>query len=105
MKFPWETETLPAVPVEDTVRLLQQDFAYAVRFTAVRVHSNRPELCITVNTLRGQIIPRGKAKFADGTTTEFLDIGMPQPGAPTLECVTDLITLILDTAKELGLSL
>lgn len=113
MKFPWETEALPAAPeperlpatVEETVTALQRDFAYAVQFTAVLVHSNRPELTMLVNTRRGQIVPKGVATFSDGTTTEFQDIGMPQVGAPTLECITDLVARVLDVAKELGLSL
>jgi hypothetical protein len=110
MKFPWEqlpatVEVTPAAVLETTVAAMQRDMAYMVRFTAVRVHSNRPELCLTVNTVRGQIVPRGVCTFADGTTTEFQDIGMPQPGCETLECITDLVALTLDTAKQLGLSL
>lgn len=112
MKFPWDdvhtltVTELPGPPaLADTVTALQRDFVYAVQFTAVRVHSNRPEMCVTVNTPRGQIIPRGIAKFSDGTTTEFQDIGMPQIGVSSVECVTELVGMILDTAKNLGLSL
>lgn len=101
MKFPWEDQ-LPAVLVEDTVALLQKDFAYAVQCTAVTVHSNRPAFQITVNTPRGQIIPRNECKFTDGTTVEFQDIGMPQPGAPFMS-VKELIARVLDLAHELGL--
>ncbi len=113
MKFPWE-EQVPAVPepppappstIEETLTALQRDFAYAVQYTAIRVHSNRPELCATVNTRRGQIIPKGVATFSDGTTTEFQDMGMPQVGAGSVECITDLIAMVLDIATEKGLTL
>lgn len=102
MTFPWEQ--LPAVRVEDTVKLLQQDFAYAVQYTAVMVRSSRPELQIVVNTPRGQIIPRGVCKFSDGTTTEFQDIGMPRPNVPTMN-IEDLMAQVWEIAKNLGLEL
>jgi len=37
-----------------------------------------------VNTRRGQIVPRGECKFTDGSKSELQDIGMPQPGMPTM---------------------
>jgi hypothetical protein len=117
MIFPWDapSETLPAVPdratvpaaksTEETIIALQRDFAYAVAYTAVRVHSNHTGLCVTVNTPRGQIVPHGEAKFTDGTTVEFRDIGMPQPGVSTVNNVADLVAMMLDSAKDLGLEL
>lgn len=99
--FPWE----PAVrSTEYTVALLQRDFAYAVRYTAVCVHSNQPALSMLVNTLRGQLVPRGQCKFSDGSTIEFQDVGMPQPGAPEIT-VRDLMARVWDIARELGLEL
>ena len=103
MKFPWEVQ-LPAVPVEDTVALLQKDFAYAVQMTAVLVHSNRPEFQMLVNTPRGQIVPRNECKFTDGTTVEFQDVGMPQPSAVFMS-VKELIAQVWDRARELGLEI
>lgn len=109
VKFPWEQ--LPAAQVGNgieqtirTVELLQKDFAYAVQYTAVLVHSNRPELSMMVNTLRGQIVPRGECKFKDGSKIEFQDIGMCQPGAPVVS-VLDLMARVWGIAKELGLEL
>lgn len=110
MTWPWEQlpATVPEpsapVPVEDTVRLLQRDLAYMVTHTAVRVHSNRPELQATVNTPRGQVVLHGECKFSDGTTVEFHDIGMPQPGVPTMS-VRDLVAETLAAAGRLGLEL
>lgn len=98
-RFPWEP-----VPVDETVRLLQRDFAYAVQYTAVLVHSNRNALSMLVNTLRGQIIPRGGCKFTDGTTFELQDVGMPQPGAPAMS-VQELMARLWGIARELGLEL
>lgn len=98
-RFPWE----PA-PVTETVALLQRDFAYAVAFTAVKVHSNRPELQILVNTARGQIVPRGECKFTDGTTVEFQDIGMCQPGVPQMT-VQELMAWVWQIAGEMGLEI
>lgn len=103
MTFPWEPK-LPAVPVEDTVKLMQADLAYMVKHTAVLVHSNRPELSMLVNTPRGQIIPRGVCEFTDGTTTEFQDIGMPQLNCPIMN-IEDLMARVWDLARELGLEL
>lgn len=98
-RYPWEP-----VPIEDTVRLLQRDFAYAVQFTAVQVHSPHEALQILVNTPRGQIIPRGECKFNDGSTLEFQDIGMPQPGASTMT-IAKLMAMVWSVAREKGLEL
>jgi hypothetical protein len=103
VKFPWEDQ-LPAVPVEDTVALLQKDFAYAIQCTAVTVHSNRPEFQITVNTPRGQIVPRNECRFTDGTTIELQDIGMPQPGLPFMS-MKDLLAQMWNLVRDLGLEL
>jgi hypothetical protein len=107
MTFPWEQ--LPAVvepaatpAVEETVTLLQRDFAYAVQYTAVRVHSPHTELQFTVNTPRGQIVPRGECKLSDGSVLEFQDIGMPQPDAPTAT-VQELVAMVWDAVKTLKL--
>lgn len=102
-RFPWEP---PAVKTTDeTVAALQRDFAYAVQMTAVRVRSNRPELEITVNTQRGQIVPQGQSKFTDGTTIEFQDIGMPQPGLRTMT-VEELLRMVTEiTIIQMGLEL
>jgi hypothetical protein len=77
--MPWE----PA-PLDETVAALQRDVAFIVAFTCVRVLSNRADLQFAVNLRRGEHVPRGEAKFADGTTVEFQDIGAPQPGLPTM---------------------
>ena len=103
MKFPWEAQ-LPAVPVEDTVKLIQADLAYMVGFTAVTVHSNRREFEILVNTQRGQIVPRGECKFTDGSKFELQDIGMPQPKAPTMS-VEKLMAYLWSVATDLKLEL
>lgn len=103
MKFPWEAQ-LPAVPIEDTVKLIQQDFAYAVKCTAILVHSNRPELQIMVNTARGQIVPRGECKFTDGSKFELQDVGMPQPGL-SMMTVQELMAYLWSIATELNLEL
>lgn len=112
MTFPWEQ--LPAAPepaqppavrsVEETVALLQQDFAYAVQYTAVMVRSSRPELQNVVNTRRGQIVPRNECRFSDGTTFELQDLGMPQPGCPEMT-VKELLAQAWGLARELGLEL
>lgn len=110
--MPWDApETLPAVaephqpaPLQDTVRLLQADFAYAMTHTAVLVHSPHDKLRMLVNTARGQIVPAGECRFTDGTTLEFQDIGMPQPNAPAMT-VQELVTRVWQIAAELGLEL
>lgn len=100
-RLPWE----PAVPsTEETVLLLQRDFAYAVQYTAVLVHSNRPELQMVVNTRRGQIVPHGTCRFTDGSIVEFQDIGMPQVNAPTMT-VQELTARVWELARELNLEL
>ncbi len=99
--FPWE----PAPPsVTDTVAALQRDFAYAVANTAIVVHSDNPAFAMTINTQRGQIVPRGQVRFSDGTTVELQDIGMCQPGVPHMT-VQETMTRIWQTANELGLEL
>ena len=98
-RMPWEP-----VPVEETVGALQRDFAYAVQYTAVKTRSNQQSLNMIVNTPRGQIVPRGVCKFTDGTTVEFQDIGMPQPGCVAMS-VPDLVAKIWEIATELGLEL
>jgi hypothetical protein len=102
-RWPWEVA--PAEPtVEETVKLLQRDFAIAVQLTAVMVHSTREELRMLVNTRRGQIIPRGECRFTDGTTVELQDVGMCQPGVQTLT-VQEIMTKVFAIATEIGLEL
>lgn len=104
-RYPWEAPLVPAEPtVEDTVKMLQRDFAIAVQLTAVLVHSKHPALQILVNTKRGQIIPRGEVKFTDGSTLEFQDIGMPQPNAPYMT-VQDLAAQVWEVVYKLGLEM
>lgn len=97
--MPWE----PA-PVEETLALLQKDVAYMVTHTCVVVRSNREELRLRVNTLRGQIVPRGECKFSDGTTIEYQDLGMPQPGVLEMT-VDELTTHVWQLARNLGLEI
>lgn len=97
--FPWES---PPRSIEDTIALLQSDFAYAVTHTAVVVHSNNPALVFTANTQRGQLIPRGEVKFLDGTTIELQDIGMPQVHAQYMT-VQQIIARVWKLASELEL--
>lgn len=109
MTFPWETPQLPAVPLADTVAAMQRDMTYMVTHTAVLVRSTHPELKKTVNTPRGQIIPRGVCKFnnaygSDPHTTEFQDLGMPRPGVPEMT-MGELMAYVWDTAHALGLDL
>lgn len=98
-RWPWEP-----IPVAETVTALQSDLAYMTVHTAILVHSNRPGLRIVVNTRRGQIVPRGIVRFADGSTVEFQDIGMPQPGSELLT-VPELVDRIWQLARSLGLEL
>jgi hypothetical protein len=110
--LPWENlpvvqTSLEAPAVQstaDTVALLQADMRYLVAHTAIKVHSNRPELQMIVNTQRGQIVPRGKCKFTDGSTVEFQDIGMPQVGCETMT-VAELMARVWDAAKNLGITI
>lgn len=104
--FPWEPTPRS---VEDTIALLQSDFAYAVTHTCVVVHSNNPALVFTANTQRGQLVPRGEVKFlgADGVTTttvELQDIGMPQVNAQYMT-VQQIMSRVWKLASELGLEL
>lgn len=108
--YPWaaqRSERMPwdPPPVEDVVAGLQHDLAYAVRMTAIAVYSNRPELAMVANTVRGQTVPSGKCEFLDGTTVEFRDLGMPQPGAQTVDTVQDIATKVWGAAAVLGLEL
>lgn len=96
-RWPWEP-----VPVEDTVKALQQDMAFLVTHTAVLVRSNRVELRGVVNTPRGQIVPRGEVRFTDGTTLEFQDLGAPQPGTDTMT-VDDIVKRTWQVVSQLGL--
>lgn len=100
-RFPWESTPLA---VEETVAALQRDFAFAVKMTAIMVRSNNPAFAITVNTDRGQIVPRGQVKFTDGTTVELQDIGMPQIKVPYMT-VQDIMAQVWEMAKNLGLEL
>lgn len=98
-RYPWEPAPLS---VEDTIKSLQRDFAYAVLNTAVLVRSENEALRMLVNTPRGQIIPRGQVKFTDGTTVELQDLGMCQPNVPFMT-VQEIMTQIYETATSLGL--
>ena len=99
--FPWDP---PRRSVEDTIALLQNDFAYAVANTAIVVHSNNPALVFTANTARGQLVPRGEVKFTDGTTVELQDIGMCQPNVPHMS-VQQIMSRIWTIRQDLGLEL
>ena len=99
--FPWDP---PRRSVEDTIALLQNDFAYAVANTAIVVHSNNPALVFTANTARGQLVPRGEVKFTDGTTVEFQDIGMPQINVPQMT-VQAIAARVWSIVAKLGLEL
>lgn len=112
MTFPWDAPPVPAViepaeppaamSTEDTVAALQRDFAYAMSYTAVMVHSKHDALQFLVNTPRGQIVPQGECKLSDGTTIEFHDIGMPQVGVPVMT-VKELIGEVWSAVAKLGL--
>jgi len=99
--FPWDP---PRRSVEDTIALLQNDFAYAVANTAIVVHSNNPALVFTANTQRGQLVPRGEVKFTDGTTVELQDIGMCQPNVPYMT-VQQITSRVWKLASELKLEI
>lgn len=100
-RYPWEPATLT---VEDAVKSLQRDFAYAVLNTAVLVRSENQAFRMLVNTPRGQIIPLGEVKFTDGTTVELQDLGMPQISVPYMT-VQELMAQVYATAIDLGLEL
>ena len=97
--FPWDA---PRQSIEDTIALLQNDFAYAVANTAVVVHSNNTAFAFIANTARGQLVPRGEVKFTDGTTVEFQDIGMPQINVPQMT-VQAIIVRVANTVAALGI--
>lgn len=99
--FPWDP---PRRSVEDTVALIQNDFAYAVANTAIAVHSNNPAFAFMANTQRGQLVPRGEVKFTDGTTVELQDIGMCQPNTPYMS-VQQIMSRIWKLANDLGLEI
>lgn len=99
--FPWEPRPRS---VEETVSLLQSDFAYAVAHTCIVVHSNNPALMFMANTHRGQLVPRGEVKFLDGTTIELQDIGMPQVNAQYMT-VQQIMARVWKLASELGLEI
>jgi hypothetical protein len=105
--YPWEKHALgvaDAPSLEETVKALQANFTYAVKMTAVLVRSSDERLCLVVNTERGPNIPVGVCKFTDGTTVEMVDIGMPQPGIPSMT-VDELARLLLQKTQELGLEI
>jgi hypothetical protein len=99
--FPWDP---PKRSVEDTLELVRNDFAYAVANTCIVIHSNNPAFAFITNTLRGQLIPRGEVKLSDGTTVEFLDIGMPQPNVPYMT-VQSVVSRVWKLASDLGLEI
>jgi hypothetical protein len=99
--FPWDP---PRRSVEDTVALMQQDFAYAVTNTAVVVHSNNAAFTFIATTARGQLMPRGEVKFSDGTTVELQDIGMCQPNTPYMT-VPQIMSRLWKLASDLGLEI
>lgn len=104
-RFPWETPPSER-SLEDTVTAMQRDMAYMVSHTAVRVRSEHVDLQITVNTPRGQLMPRGECMLSDGSTVEFQDIGMPQPNLNTQELsIRELVACVWEVARELGLEL
>lgn len=103
-RFPWETQPPAAPTTEDTVRMLQRDVAFIVKYTAVHVRSNVDALDMLVNTPRGQIVPQGICMLSDGSTFEFHDIGAPQPGAPVLT-IKELVAQVWDVVGALGLEL
>lgn len=101
--FPWETPPIeePAEPLtlEQTVAAMQLDFAYAVKTTAVAVHSNSPDFRMLVNSPRGVLLPRNEVRFSDGTTIEFQDIGLCQPNVPYMT-LPELMSAVLSIARE-----
>lgn len=100
--LPTVAETVTAELVEEQVSRLRDDVTVMVTHTGILVRSSREELRFQINTPRGQIIPRGEAKYSDGSTIEFQDLGMPQPGAPFMS-IEELVNKILKTAFDLGL--
>lgn len=98
VRFPWEP-----IPPAEAIEALRRDFAYAVGNTSVTVHSNNAAFIMSVNTARGQIVPRGEVVFSDGTKIELYDNGMCQPGLESMT-VRDLMAHILALASELNLT-
>src|ERR1700680_1635458 len=99
--YPWDP---PRRSAEDTIALLQNDFAHAVANTAIVVHSNNPAFAFIANTQRGQLVPRGEVKFSDGTTVELQDIGMCQPNVPYVT-VQSVVARVWKLATQLGLEI
>lgn len=129
MTFPWETPAAapvnedgdPCCPhgvalhqdcfkcdegeqVANIVTALQKDFAFAVRHTSVLVRSTNEALRMVVNTERGQLMPPGAVTFTDSSTVEFQDVGMPQPGCPTMT-LPEIVKAVFAKATELGLTI
>ena len=88
----------------DTVKALQADMLFAVKHTAILVRSSNSSLRMVVNIERGSDIPSGVCTFTDGTTIEFQDIGMPQPGVPTMTA-QELGKAVFSKVTELGLEI
>lgn len=103
-KPPDEPESPAERSLADTVAAIQADIAFAVQHTAVLVRSSNEALRTVANTERGQLTPPGFVTFTDGSTVEFQDIGMPQPGAP-LMTVHELVKACFAKAIELGLEI
>lgn len=99
--FPWDP---PRRSVEDTIALIQNDFAYAVANTCIVVHSSNSAFAFVTNTQRGQLVPRGEVRFSDGTTVELQDIGMCQPNVPYMN-VQQIMSRIWKLASDLGLEI
>jgi hypothetical protein len=105
MTMPWERpDANPEIEdLAEIVRALQADFRFMVGHTAILVRSNDEALRMVFNTERGQSMPDPlKCTFRDGTTMEFQDIGMPQPGVPT-KTIKEVVTAALEKAFALGL--
>ena len=105
MSMPWEQPDTPPETddVAETVRALQADLRFIVSHTAILVRSSDPALRMVFNTERGQSMPDPlKCTFRDGTTMEFQDIGMPQPGVPT-KIIEEIVVAALEKALALGL--
>lgn len=104
--FPWEesTELTELEVLQTTVRTIQADMEFACRHTAVLVRSSNVALRMVVNTMRGQEIPNGVCTYTEDTIVEFQDIGMPQPGIPTMT-MQELVQSVHAKALELGLEL
>jgi hypothetical protein len=105
MTMPWEQPDTPpeADDLAETVRALQADLQFIVNHTAILVRSNNEALRMVFNTERGQSMPDPlKCTFRDGTTMEFQDISMPQPGVPE-KTIKEIVTAALEQAFALGL--